>query len=146
MIRYFHKFKKNEVVQKPIFDYTVVFEVRYKDNHFRLASLFECETEPLKERKKAMVVYGETRKVIEFLAKNGFFDDEPMEFTADVYSRIGNDQIRILGAGIDEDAPNLSLEFETLKLYGFIPDGEPTMTLISPDGIETTILMSDIAY
>ena len=146
MIRYFHHFMKDEPVQTPLFDYTVIFEVRYKDNHFRIASVFESETDPIIARKKAMSVYSETQKILQFLTRNGFFDDTTMEYTADVYSRIGNDEIKLLGNGLDEDVPNLKLEYETLQLYRFIPDGEPTMTLISPEGVETTILMSDIAY
>jgi hypothetical protein len=120
--------------------------VRFKDQHFRIASVFESQDNPLKERKKAMSVYEETQKILQFLTRNGFFDDTTMEYTADLYSRIGNDEIKLLGNGLEEDVPNLKLEYETLRLYGFIPDGEPTMTLINPEGVETTILMSDIAY
>lgn len=94
-----------------------------------------------------MRTYGEARKIIEFLVRNGFFGEEAqMEFTTELYSRIGGDEIQILGGGLDTDTPNLVLEFETLKLFGYIPPGEPTMTLVSTDDEESTILMTDIAY
>jgi hypothetical protein len=144
MIRYFHKYKKNEPVEEPLFGYFVNVELKYSDKHFRISSIFESKDEPLKERRKAMEVYGETRKIIEFLTRNGYFDDTTMEFTSDVYSRISNDEIKILGNGLDEDAQNLTLEYETLKLYGYIPPDEPTMTLIDPDGAERIILMTDL--
>jgi hypothetical protein len=144
MIRYFHHFLKDEPVQTPLFDYTVIFEIRYKDQHFRIASIFESQDDPLKERKKAMSVYGETQKILQFLTNNGFFDGTTMEYTAEVYSRIGNDEIKLLGNGNDEDVQNLKLEFETLRLYGFIPDGESTMTLTGPMGEEVIILLTDL--
>lgn len=94
-----------------------------------------------------MQIYGETRKIIEFLVRNGYFGETAqMEFTTEVFSRIGGDEIQILGAGIDTDIPNLVMEFETLKLFGFIPIAEPTMTLVNTDGREVIILMTDIAY
>ena len=144
MIRYFHHFLKYEPIQTPLFDYTVIFEIRYKDQHFRIASIFESQDYPVQERKKAMSVYGETQKILQFLTRNGFFDDTIMEYTAEVYSRIGNDEIKLLGGGLDEDIKNLKLEFDTLGLYGFIPDEEPTMILSSPKGEKVTVLMTDI--
>ena len=144
MVRYFHKFRKDEPVQTPLFGYTVIVEVRYEDHHFRIASIFERDTDPLIERKKAMSVYGETQKILQFLTSNGFFNDTTIEYTADVYSRIGNDEIKIVGAGEEYDLINLSLEFETLRTFGYLSPLEPTMIVLGKDGKEVTILMTDL--
>jgi hypothetical protein len=146
VIRYFHKYKKSDIIPTPRFEYTFVCEIRYQDKQYQLTSAFTTEDDPLPQRRKAMRIYGETRKIIEFLVRNGFFGEaDQMEFTTEIFSRIGGDEIQILGAGLDIDTPNLVLEFETLKLFGFIPSGEPTMTLVSTNDEEVTILMTDIA-
>jgi hypothetical protein len=146
MIRYFHRYKKSDPVQEPRFGYTVVYRVRYKDKDFQLASLFESEEEPLKQRRKAMEVFGETRKIIEFLTSNGFLGEGTIEFTSEIFSRIGNDEITIVGGGEENDLINLSLEFETLRTFGYISSMEPTMIVLDKDGKEVTILMTDLFY
>lgn len=144
MIRYFHKYKKDEPVQEPRFGYTVVYRVRYKDKYFQLASLFESDDDPLKQRRKAMEVYTEARKIIEFLTGKGFFGEETIEFVSEVYSRIANDEIKIVGAGAENDLLNLSLEYETLRTFGYLSPSEPTMIVLDKDGKEIRILMTEL--
>jgi len=93
-----------------------------------------------------MAVFNETRLIIGFLVKNGYFGDETMEFTIEIYNRIGNDKIKIIGNGEDDDMANLGFEFETLKTFGYIPNSEPTMVLLNDDGLEITILKTELPW
>jgi hypothetical protein len=139
MVRFFHKYKIADPIQTPYFEYIVVTDVRYKEKHFRLASVFCSDDDPISARHKAMEVNSETNNVIEFLCNKEFFGGNPMEFTIEVFCRCVNDEIQIIGAGSDMDLVNLQMEYDTLNLYGFVPETEPRMTIVQPDGMEVTI-------
>jgi hypothetical protein len=131
----------------PRFEYSVVTELLFDDRHFRLVSLFESDDFPLIERQKAMNIYSETRRVIDFLINNKFFKEfDTLEFSVQVFCRIGNDELCILGAGMDYDMEFLNLEYETLMTFGYINTMEPTMTVLTDDGRELIILPTDLVY
>ncbi len=141
MIRYYSKYKKSDPIQKPHFEYSVICEFRFNNVPFSLISSFENENDPMDIRRKAMTVYSTTKKAVEFLIKNWFFNmADEMEYSLQVYSRIGNDTIQIMGGGDDTDLENLSLEFTTMDTFGYIPDSEPKMVVKDKVGNETTVL------
>ncbi len=141
MIRYFHKYKKSDPIQIPLFEYSVNFEFRCNDVPFSLVGNFANDDDPMVIRRKAMAVYSTTNKAIEFLIKNGFFGfNDVLEYSLQVYSRIGNDTIQILGGGDDTDLENQKLEFETMDTFGYVPAIEPKVVVKDKDGNEFTIL------
>ena len=141
MIRYFHKYKKSDPILKPHFEYSVICEFNFNEVPFSLVSNFTNDNDPMSIRREAMTVYSTTNKAIEFLIKNCFFGfNDVLEYALQVYSRIGNDTIQILGGGDDTDLENQSLEFTTMDTFGYVPAMEPKVVVKDKDGNEFTIL------
>ena len=141
MIRYYSKYRKADPVQKPHFEYSVICEFRFNNVPFSLISSFENENDPMDIRRKAMTVYSVTKKAVEFLIENGFFDmTDELEYSLQVYSRIGNDTIQLLGGGMDTDLENLSLEFTTMDTFGYVPKSEHIVKVKDKNGKDLTVL------
>lgn len=143
MIRYYHKFIRTDAIQIPLFEYSLNFEFRYNDITFSMVSSFANDNDPMFIRRKAMTVYSTAKKTIEYLIENGFFGfNDTLEYALQVYSRIGNDTIQILGGGADTDLEHLKLEFDTMDTFGYIPDSEPTMVVRDKNGWGLTIIQT----
>lgn len=137
MICYFHKFKKSDPLPAFRFGYRVVFNFNYNDFKFGFDEWCEHEDDPIIARRQALELYRRTQGVIEFLIKNLFFTEyDILEYDSQIYSRINNSIIQILGGGENEDLMYQRLEYYVLDLYNYISKMEPTSVHLDEYGME----------